>query len=102
MYFWQKHVENGPNCLHELATFLKYYMSLIFSYKVFNMLILVSGNCETCNRINVRFWVTKVLCSYMLSKCESVKFSLIESVIFLFTDLSVKKIFFTAKSVNFH
>ena len=55
----------------------------------------------------------------LLSKSESVKFSLIESVICLFTDSSVKKyfsllnqliftdesvkqIFFTVKSVNFH
>ena len=55
----------------------------------------------------------------LLSKSESVKFSLIESVIFLFTvssvkkyfsllnhliftESSVKKIFFTVKSVNFH
>ena len=54
-----------------------------------------------------------------LSKSESVKFSLIESVLCLFTDSSVKKyfsllnqliftdssvkkIFFTVKSVNFH
>ena len=56
---------------------------------------------------------------YLLSKYESVKLSLIESVICLsidssvnkyfsllnqliFTDSSVKKIFFTVKSVNFH
>ena len=55
----------------------------------------------------------------LLSKSESVKFSLIESVIYLFTDSSVtkyfsllnqliftdssvKKIFVTVKSVNFH
>ena len=29
IYFGNKHVETGPNCSHELATFLKYYMSLI-------------------------------------------------------------------------
>ena len=40
--------------------------------------------------------------SYILSKSESVKFSLIESVIFLFTNSSVETIFFTVKSVNFH
>ena len=39
---------------------------------------------------------------YLLAKSESVKFSLIESVICLFTELSVEKIFFTVKSVNFH
>ena len=38
----------------------------------------------------------------LLSNSESVKFSLIESVICLFTDSPVKKIFFTVKSVNFH
>ena len=38
----------------------------------------------------------------LLSKSESVKFWLIESVICLFTDSSVNKIFFTVKSVNFH
>ena len=26
MYFKHKHVEIGPNSLHELATFLKYHM----------------------------------------------------------------------------
>ena len=26
-----KHVETEPNCLHELATYLKYYMALIHS-----------------------------------------------------------------------
>ena len=28
MYFGHKYVETGPNCSHELATFLKYHMSL--------------------------------------------------------------------------
>ena len=37
----------------------------------------------------------------ILSKSELVKFSLIESVICLFTDSSVKKNF-TVKSVDFH
>ena len=38
----------------------------------------------------------------VLSKSESVKFSLIESVICLSTESSVETIFFTVKSVNFH
>ena len=38
---------------------------LIFSYKLLNILILISGNSETCNRNNLTFWVTEVLCSYM-------------------------------------
>ena len=38
----------------------------------------------------------------LLFKSESVKFSLIESVICLFTDFSMQTIFFTVKSVNFH
>ena len=38
----------------------------------------------------------------MNSKSQSVKFSLIESVICPFTDSSVKMIFSTIKSVNFH
>ena len=38
----------------------------------------------------------------ILSKSESVKFSLIESVICLFTESSVETIFFTVKSLNFH
>ena len=38
----------------------------------------------------------------VLSKSETVKFSLIESVICLFTESSVETIFFTVKSVNFH
>ena len=29
MYFGYKHVETGPNCSHELATFLKYHIPLI-------------------------------------------------------------------------
>ena len=28
MYYGHKHVETGPNCLHELATFLKYHIPL--------------------------------------------------------------------------
>ena len=36
------------------------------------------------------------------SKSQPVKFSLIESVICLFTKSSVETIFFTVKSVNFH
>ena len=43
-----------------------------------------------------------VLAMDMLSKSESVKFSLIESVICLFTESSVETIFFTVKSVNFY
>ena len=60
-----------------------------------------------------------IKCNTPLSKTESIKFSLIESVICLFTDSSVnkyflllnqliftdssvKKIFITVKSVNFH
>ena len=38
----------------------------------------------------------------LLSKSESVKFSLIEPVICLFTESSVETIFFTVKSVSFH
>ena len=38
----------------------------------------------------------------ILSKFESVKFSLIESVIYLFTESSVETIFFTVESVTFH
>ena len=38
----------------------------------------------------------------LLSKSESVKYSLIESMICLFTELSVETIFFTVKSVIFH
>ena len=40
--------------------------------------------------------------SSLLSKSESVKFSLIESVICLFTESSVETIFFTVKSVDYH
>ena len=38
----------------------------------------------------------------LLSESELVKFSLIESVICIFTDSPVKKIFLTVKSVNYH
>ena len=34
MYFGHKHVETGPNCSHELATFLKYHiMPLRISFR---------------------------------------------------------------------
>ena len=46
--------------------------------------------------------LTKKKKKLSLSKSESVKFSLIESVICLFTESSVETIFFTVKSVNFH
>ena len=32
MYFGHKYVETGPNCSQELATFLKYHMSLNKTY----------------------------------------------------------------------
>ena len=51
-----------------------------------------------CARSSLRLQIWACL----LSKSESIKFSLIESVICLFTDSSVEKIFFTVKSVNFH
>ena len=58
------------------------------------------------NYINIRIWNLKSLLSksesVKFSLIELVKFSLIESVICLFTDASVKKIFFTVKSVKFH
>ena len=34
MYSGHKHVETGPNCSHELATFLKYHMTLSFGKKL--------------------------------------------------------------------
>ena len=34
MYFGHKHVETGPNCSYELATFLKYHMSLSMKLEV--------------------------------------------------------------------
>ena len=34
MYFGHKHVEIGPNCSHELATFLKYHMPLNFAWEI--------------------------------------------------------------------
>ena len=45
---------------------------------------------------------TGIVTIILLSESESVKFSLIKSVVCLFTDSSVKKIFFTVKSVIFH
>ena len=56
-----------------------------------------SDNCIT----NKKYRKLKKTVS-ILSKSESVKFSLVESVISLFTELSVETIFFTVKSVNFH
>ena len=32
---------------------------------MFNILILVSRNSKTCNRNNLTFWLTEVLCSYI-------------------------------------
>ena len=49
--------------------------------------------------------ISKIYICYqtdLLSKSKSVKFSLIESVICIFTDLPVKRIFSTVESVNFH
>ena len=34
MHFGHKHVETGPNCYYELATFLKYHMPLTI-FKIF-------------------------------------------------------------------
>ena len=34
MYFGHRHVETGPNCSHELATFPKYHMPLIHVLKI--------------------------------------------------------------------
>ena len=40
MYFGHKHVETGPNCSNELATFLKYHMPLIKpKFSLFNFKI---------------------------------------------------------------
>ena len=33
-----------------------------------NILILISGNSETCNRDTFTFWVSEILCSYMQLK----------------------------------
>ena len=33
MYFGHKHVETGPNCSHELVTFPKYHMPLMYLYQ---------------------------------------------------------------------
>ena len=33
MYFSQKHVETGPNCSDEIATFLKHHMPLMNFYQ---------------------------------------------------------------------
>ena len=33
LYFGQKHIETGPNFSHELATFFKYHMLLIYMTK---------------------------------------------------------------------
>ena len=40
MYFGHKHVETGPNCSHELATFLKYHMHIKSTYDRFKNVLL--------------------------------------------------------------
>ena len=67
-----------PLCRHSFLSFKKKKKTIIDSKKLF------------FDRIAI------------LSKFESVKFSLIESVICVFTDSSVKKIFLTVKLVNFY
>ena len=51
---------------------------------------------------SVNDYKKRLISKIIKSESESVKFSLIESVICLFTDSSVKKIFLTVKLVNFH
>ena len=72
--------------IHGEKWIFKYVTSIL--YIQFNRLIRISQILQ--------------LNMYLLSKSESVKFSLIESEICLFTESSVETIFFTVKSVNFH
>ena len=90
-----------------------YYIELFNYYcnptkSIFNKIINKKIKTTADSEI-VKVFLQKVDITYklknddaLLSKSESVKFSLIESVIYLFTDSSVKKIFLTAKSVHFH
>ena len=69
-------------------------------------------NVQNCKYIFPRWKHFKFIMRYwnklplyvmeVYSKSESVKFSLIESVICLFTDSAGKTNFFAIKSVNFH
>ena len=47
LYFGHKHVETGPNCLHELATFFKNHMPLKTKLEISERDILKSGKSTT-------------------------------------------------------
>ena len=49
MYFGHKHVETVPNCSHELATFLKYHMSLMAFFLILTKNIHFIRNCVEQN-----------------------------------------------------
>ena len=54
MYFVVKHVETGPSCSHELATFLKYHMTymIFFSCRYeFGEFIMLVRRDKTTNEV---------------------------------------------------
>ena len=80
------------NYLHKLI-FLSFLLVLL---KIINFILNKDYTLKILNTLYI-------LAINYLSKSESVKFSLIESVICLFTESSLMEtIFFTVKSVNFH
>ena len=97
---WVKNWQKLTKSLHLQIVLCIILMSfMLFLAKNFDMSIVkIRKFCATNkNKVSI------IICQpTVLSKSESVKFSLIESVIFLFTESSVEIIFFTFKSVNFH
>ena len=58
MYFGSKHVETGPNCSQELATFIKYYTTLIYQ----TFLLIVLGIRRTEVKLSKKlFWMWKFI-----------------------------------------
>ena len=94
-------------------------LQIEFTISMYNWMCYINCTYHFCYIFIYTLRKMDIKYEYLLSKSESVKFSLIESVICLFTDSSVKKyfsllnqliftdssvkkIFFTVKSVNFH
>ena len=102
----------NPESFLTLNTFLDDFITRVY-YRSSSVVLHLDRNClKTCPghvTLEVLFLLRKDYCpipsifeTIVLSKSKLVKFSLIESVICIFTDSPVKRIFSTVKSVNFH
>ena len=77
---------------------IRVFLEIFWTFK-FNNNVFLREN----EKIFMRRWTHSIFLLFLslISKSESVKFSLIESVICLITDSILKTIFFTVKSVYF-